>query len=189
MLLGRIVLVVGLLAFQHATAQRHARAANLGDSLLSLGRTQEALRAYERSFKARKTSRAAFGIGECNRALGSPTDTTWFRKALVLAGKEYSRAERVSLKVSSIYQMAYCHQRLGEHEAAMKWFSNLACKDKSAYLEIARSLMVLGRYEEALVTLDHIADRYPVESKALMDECQRALRKSPVEQDEPIERE
>jgi len=71
--------------------------------------------------------------------------------------------------------MAYCSQRLGEHEQALKWFSNISTNDKHASVEIARSLLAMGRHDEALGTLAHVTERYPEETKGFIEECNNAL--------------
>ncbi len=170
-----LVLCLVLFAIQPVLAQRYLKFAVQGDSLLGSGRAEEALAAYERSFKSRETSRSAYGIAECHSSLTSTPDTTWYRTALNLAKHEYVKANRASDKWDCLYQMAYCHQKLGEYEEALKWFSNASCDDGHAYVEIARSLIAMGRYDEALSTLGHCVERYPEESKALTEECNKAL--------------
>ncbi len=170
-----VVLCIVLGTLHPALAQRYLKFAVQGDSLLANRSTSEALLAYERSFKARETSRSAYGIAECQRSMRSALDTIWYRTSLDLAKHEYVKAQRAADKWDCLYRMAYCHQRLGEHEQALKWFSNISCKDRHAYVEIARSLMALGRYDEALSTLGHCVGRYPVESKALIELCNQAL--------------
>lgn len=169
------LLVFAVLSLHPAVAQRQRKFAVQGDSLLASGRVQEALVAYERSFKARETSRGAYGIAECHSSLTSIADTTWYRTALNLAKHEYAKAEKAIDKRDALYRMAYCHQRLGEHQQALKWFGNMSCKDRHADVEIGRTYMAMGCYTEALVALERSAARFPDEASTLIEECKKAL--------------
>jgi tetratricopeptide (TPR) repeat protein len=169
------LLCLVLFTLHPAIAQRYLKLVVQGDSLLAAGRTSDALLAYDLSFKARETSRGAYGIAECHSSLNGTSDTTWYRTALNLAKQEYVKADRAGDKWGCLYRMAYCHQRLGEYEQALKWFNNASCDDRHAYVEIARTLMAMGRYDEALTTLSHCVERFPGESTTLIEECNKAL--------------
>ena len=64
---------------------------------------------------------------------------------------------------------------LERHEKAITWFQKLACGNDWTLREIGRSLMALGRYDEALLCLTKYDTRFPRKATDLIEECQRAL--------------
>lgn len=171
-----VALLIGIIAgLSSVVAQRHLKWADKGDSLLHIGSLQESLVAYERSFRMRKNSRAAFGIGECKDGLDVDGASSWYRQAIDLAKREYTSSRMVQEKVACILRIGYAHQRLGEHEQAIEWFARDNCKGRLVYLEMGRSFMALVNYTEALQALKTYERYYPGGAADLITECERAL--------------
>jgi|GEM_PF-6962136 len=176
--LDRLVVLMTwlLLGLPQVQAQRFQKWAVRGDSLLRTGETPEALGAYERSFRIRTNSQAAFGIAECYRGgMDIGSDSLWYRKAVLLSKQEYTDNDRAQEKIAALYRIAYAYQRLDEHEEAVKWFSKDNCHGRAVYLDIGRSLMALKDYPAALEAFRKYDLYFPGRRTEFIQECEQVM--------------